>query len=99
MQTVREMFAGRVISRNGDVAWSPRSPNLSQCDYFLWGYLKHKVYENRPHTFYELRDCIRTTVLQIPVDMMRKTTDPLKRHAEVCLQNNGAHLTDAVFKK
>ncbi|KDR18551.1 hypothetical protein L798_07370 [Zootermopsis nevadensis] len=50
MQTVREMFPGRVISRYGDVAWPPRSPDLSPCDYFLWGYLKYNFYENRPHT-------------------------------------------------
>jgi hypothetical protein len=99
MHTVREMFPGRVISRNGDVAWPPRSPDLSPCDYFLWGYLKHKVYENRPHTLNELRDSIRTTVLQIPVDMLRKAMDSLRRRAEDCLQNNGAHLTDVVFKK
>jgi hypothetical protein len=99
MQTVREMFPGRVISRNGDVAWPPRSPDLSPRDYFLLGYLKHKVYENRPHTIDELKESIRTTILQIPVEMLRKPTDSLSRRAEDCLQNNGAHLTDDVFKK
>jgi hypothetical protein len=90
MQTVREMFPGRVISRNGDIAWPPSSPDLPPCGYSLWGYLKHKVYENRPHTIDELSESIRTTILQIPVEMLRKTTDSLRRRA--------AHLTD-VFKK
>jgi hypothetical protein len=40
MQTVQEMFPGHVISRNGDVAWPPCSPDLSPCDFFLWGHLK-----------------------------------------------------------
>jgi hypothetical protein len=36
MQTVREMFLG-VISRNGDIARPPCTPQLSTCDYFLRG--------------------------------------------------------------
>lgn len=66
-QTVREMFPGCVISRNGDVTWPPRSPDLSPCVFYLWRYLEHKVYETRPHTIYVLRDSIRTTLLQIPL--------------------------------
>lgn len=27
--------------------WPPYSPNLSPCDFFLWGYLKNQVYKNR----------------------------------------------------
>lgn len=26
------------------IEWRPRSPNLMPCNYFLWGYLKNKVY-------------------------------------------------------
>ena len=29
--------------------WSPRSPDLSICDFYLWGNLKGKVYSNSPH--------------------------------------------------
>ena len=44
MGVVQEMFPGRVLSRNGDLSWPARSPDLTMCDYFLWGYLKSKVY-------------------------------------------------------
>ena len=50
MVTLRGLFPGRVISRRGDVEWPPRSPDLNACDFFLWDYLKSKVYENRPRT-------------------------------------------------
>ena len=43
MEVIRQMFPGHVISRFGDVRWPPRSPDLSICDFFLWGYLKSKV--------------------------------------------------------
>ena len=40
MSVLREMFPQHVISCGGDVPWPARSPDLSACDYFLWGYLK-----------------------------------------------------------
>jgi len=33
MAAVRELFGNRVISRFGDIPWSPRSPNLSVYDF------------------------------------------------------------------
>ena len=30
--------------------WPARSPDLNPCDYFLWGYLKDRVYKPMPKT-------------------------------------------------
>jgi hypothetical protein len=48
MPVVRDMFPGHVISPRCDFPWPARSPDFSVCDYFLWGYLKAKVFINRP---------------------------------------------------
>jgi hypothetical protein len=37
------------------VGWSARSPDLSICDFFLWGYLTEKVFKHSPHTLPELK--------------------------------------------
>jgi hypothetical protein len=42
MTVLREMFPGNFISQHGDLPWPAWSPDLSVCDYFLWGYLKAK---------------------------------------------------------
>ena len=34
---------GNWIGRGGPVEWPPRWPDLTPCDYFLWGHLKEKV--------------------------------------------------------
>ena len=34
--------------------WQPPSPDLSTCVFYLWEYLKGKVYESDPHTLDEL---------------------------------------------
>ena len=41
---LRELFGNRVIALHHAVEWPPRSPDLTPCDFFLWGHLKSKVY-------------------------------------------------------
>ena len=55
MAAVRELFGNRVISRFSDIPWPPRSPDLSVCDFFLWGYFKNRVYTTQPRTLDELK--------------------------------------------
>jgi len=50
MNILHERFEGMVISRGGNVNWSPRSCDLTPLDFFLWGYLKSQVYTNKPQT-------------------------------------------------
>ena len=45
-----EKFPGRVIYRNGDYNWPPRSCDLIPLDFFLWGYVKNKVYADAPQS-------------------------------------------------
>ena len=40
------LFPGLLITLRGDVEWPARSPDLSPCDVFLWGYLKEKVFKH-----------------------------------------------------
>ena len=35
-----------LISQNSSFGWPPYSPDLNPCDYYLWGYLKSKVYSD-----------------------------------------------------
>ncbi|GFW89292.1 uncharacterized protein TNCV_4934601 [Trichonephila clavipes] len=60
----------RVLSRHFHHAWPPRSPDLSPCDYWLWGYLKSQVYRDRPTSLGMLEDNIRPQCLTITPDML-----------------------------
>jgi len=75
MTTVRNMFPGHLISRFGDVPWPPRSPDLSTCDFFLWGYLKSRVYTHKPRKLNDLKEAIR------PIDrqLLARVMDDLKK--------------------
>jgi hypothetical protein len=54
MNLLKDLFPNRLINRNGEVQWPPRSPDLSSCDYFLWGYLKSTVFFIRPATIQDV---------------------------------------------
>ena len=52
MAEIQSFFGERVISKG---LWPPRSPDLTPPDYFLWGYLKGRVYLNKPRTIGALK--------------------------------------------
>lgn len=66
----QEHVPGWVISRFGDVPWPPRSPDLTACDFFLWAYLKSRVYTNNAHTLVKLKEAIREKVATIHREML-----------------------------
>ena len=53
MRYLRGQFTRRLMSKGGDWPWPPRSPDLAICDFFLWGYLKQKIW-NVPADQYEI---------------------------------------------
>ncbi|GBP60062.1 hypothetical protein EVAR_7055_1 [Eumeta japonica] len=65
MPVIRQLFPNKVISRRGDIPWSPRTPDLSPMDFILWGYLKTKIYEKNPQSIVELKENIRREMLSI----------------------------------
>ena len=66
MTVVRQMFPRHVVSRFGDVPWPPRSPDLSACDFFLWGNLKSKVYVRKLRTVDNMKVSIREEIATMP---------------------------------
>ena len=62
---LRPLFPGRLISKNCDFDWPPRSPDLTPPDFYLWGSLKSKVYANNPKTLAQLKANIRLEIAAI----------------------------------
>jgi hypothetical protein len=62
-RAILKMFPGRVVSLHEAVPW--RSPDLSHCDFFLWGYLKAEVFKHRPRSLDQLKEAIQEERLQM----------------------------------
>jgi hypothetical protein len=75
-----------------------RMGKLSACDYFLWGYLKAKVYTTRPRTVDDFKIAIRKQISAIPENMAKWALGNLRASLEECVQNDGRHLSDVLLK-
>ena len=98
MNLLKEIFGDRVISLRGKVVWPARSPDLSPCDFFLWGFLKAKVYEHRPTTIPALKQAIADEIKRIPQEVITKVMNSFRSRLERCVRCGGGHLHDVLFK-
>ena len=82
----------RVISGKTDFEWAPHSPDLSPPDFFLWGYLKDRVYKTNPQTIGELKRNIQTEMEAIDEATCRAVMSNFIRRMEMCQHQEGGHL-------
>lgn len=88
---LNEVFPERWIGRRGAIEWPPRSPDLTPLDYFLWGYLKNRVYQNKPQTLEELRRNIIDEIHAIPREVIQRSTQSFYNRIAYCQEVNGGH--------
>jgi hypothetical protein len=95
---LKNVFPGKLISKRGDIEWPPRSPDLSPCDYFLWGYLKSVVYENNPSNLEQLKRNIIQEINKVPEVTFRRVYQNLRLRLQECQATEGRHLDNIIFK-
>jgi len=88
MAEVQSFIGDRVISKG---IWPPRSPDLTPPDYFLWGYLKGGVYQNKPRTVDALRANITELIQAVTADALARTFHNMARRVQSRLDANGGH--------
>lgn len=79
------------MSKNGNINWPSTSPDLTLPDFFLWRYLKSKVYDCEPQTLDELNDSTRVEMRTIPIDMLEKVMEKVAKRAEFAVVNTSSH--------
>lgn len=82
-------YPQRWIGRGGPVNWPPRSPDITKPDFFLWGYVKERVYEEQPTTADDMRNRIREAFRSITPEMLENVNRNFANRVRHCLQNNG----------
>ncbi|KAI4454291.1 transposable element tc3 transposase-like protein [Holotrichia oblita] len=65
---LQQFYDNRLINAN---RWPPRSPDLTPLDFFLFGYLKNKIFRNRLHTLDELKEAVRIAIGEIGPEMLQ----------------------------
>ena len=89
---LNEHVPNRLIGRAGQndqvfCKWPPRSPDLTVCDFFLWGYVKDRVYvPPLSATVDELQERIIAAVNSVTPDMRQRVWSKL--HYRIGLPSN-----------
>lgn len=82
----------KLISFRTDCVWSPHSPDLSPLDFFLWGYLKDKVYAPKPNTLEDLKLAIHRETRNVTPDICRNVINNFKKRLELGIEQKGRHV-------
>jgi len=88
MAEIQSFFGDPVISKG---LWPTRSPDLTPPDYFLWGYLKGRVYRNKPRTTDTLKANTTEEIQAVTADVLARTFQNMMRRVQPCPDANGGH--------
>ncbi|CAH1099404.1 unnamed protein product [Psylliodes chrysocephalus] len=98
MDLLRTTFPNRLISKYDNFDWPAHSPDLTAPDFFLWGYLKGKVYADKPATLQQLKVNIPREIAAIQPETFQKAMENAEKRADLCEASGGGHLADVIFK-
>lgn len=90
---LNEKFPNRWIGRGTDrdlnIKWPARSPDLTPCDFFLWGFIKSKVYRTQPQNIDELKTRIQQACAEVTLDMLHNSMVSFQNRLNLVIQKNG----------
>jgi transposase len=88
MRHLEHFFGQRIISRD---LWPPRSPDLTPPDFFLWAFLKERVYKNAPRNLEQLRANITAEILAIQPPLLQNVFKSFSNRLNMCQLVEGGH--------
>lgn len=92
MKFLTGRLPGGLISLEGDLNWLARLPDLASCDFFLWGYLKSKIYNDHLRTLEAPKNNIRANTAETPDIIFQREHENFRRRLEpatVCTGRRG----------
>lgn len=86
---LNEKFHNQWIGNRGPVHWPARSPDLTPLDFFLWGFIKNRVYQSQNNTIEELRDNVADAFQNISPVHLQNTLSAIEKRCQRCLEMEG----------
>ena len=84
-------FSNRWTGRDGPTPWPPRSPDITPLDFFLWGYVKDKVFSIPVPDITNLKARITDAFPPITEEMLENTWRETDHRLGVLRATKGAH--------
>lgn len=89
-------FKKKIVSRKTEIQWPPYSPDLSPPDFFLWGYMKDRIYQNSPKTIPQLKKNIRDVVKGIERPILKSVMQNFALRLKNVVDRKGAHIEHVI---
>ena len=70
----------------------------SRESFFIWGYLKSKIYVGKLHTVDDLKVSIREEIATVPQEMLVNVMQNFEERLRTCVRQEGRHLSDIIFR-
>ena len=90
--SVRVIGLGYPSKLDGGMDWPPYSPDLNPCDFFLWGFLKDKIYRDNPQTLDQLKHAITQEVAAIDRIVLKNVIRGFESRLHAVIEVEGAHI-------
>ena len=91
MSWLNERFNRRLISHRSEFLWPPRSPDLSPLDFYLWGFVKERVFHSRSAGIRELKRVVKDIIQSVDVDTLQRVVANFHQRCIKCIMANGGH--------
>ena len=100
---LHQHFSNRVLSQNARygvfLKWPPYSPDLHVLDWFLFGYLKSRIYRPPPETIDDLKGSISREINGIESSLIGRVFNHFPERLRFCIDKLGGHIeTDKRFR-
>ena len=99
---IAQVFGDRIIGLDaerhtgGGIDWPPYSADLNVDDFFLWGYVKDRVYQTSIENTEQLIERIKEVIKAIPDDMRRKACAQFETRLRHIIVNDGKHFENII---
>ena len=98
-KTVRVTFAETMLDKINQsprflemILKVPRSPDLTPMDFFVWGFIKSKVYVRNHENMSDLKASIVAAFQELTAEMVSSTLKNMEKRLKLLIQRQGEHI-------
>ena len=97
-EKLNEMFGDQWIGIGGPVEYPARSPDLTPCDFSVWGFIQSKVYATPVANNEELWQKIQDAFTQITPEMIMNIRKNIVKRLRCCADVVGRHIENRLIE-
>ena len=87
-----QKWIGRGNSRDTNIPWPARSPDLTPMDFFVWGFIKSKVYVRNYENMTHLEALIVVAFQEFTAEMVSSIFKNMEKRLKLIIQRQGGHI-------